>query len=109
MNATIYEFPQDKNWRTLYRDAVCEVDSTKIPDRIGNAKKAIVLRARELFQNTGSNLAEEQALDAAMGYLQALRSTLKRRPMNERSIPISTRLKRDNPDHEVGTFEHRDE
>jgi hypothetical protein len=77
MNAVIYEFPENTNWRELYKAAVLELDSTQIPVRIASAKHAIVQRARELFQKTGANLEEKQALDAAMNLLQTLHSTLR--------------------------------
>jgi hypothetical protein len=77
MQKFVCESPEYMNWRALYRAAVLEPDSTQISIRIASAKNAIVLRARELFQNPESNLAEQQALDAALSYLQALHRTLK--------------------------------
>jgi hypothetical protein len=79
MNAGIYEFPDDRNWHALYKAAIVEVDSTKQPARIAEAKKVIVERARELFQMSGDNFEEEQALDTAIGALRALHGTLKSR------------------------------
>lgn len=81
MNATIYEFPQSKKWQQCYKAAIVETDPTKLPDRIAEAKKVIGQRARELFQATGNNFEEEQALDAAMCVLHALQGTLKSRPI----------------------------
>ena len=78
MNATIYEFPENKKWRECYKAAIVEADSIKLPNRIAEAKKVIVERARELFQ-TGNNFEEEQALDVAMCVLHALEGTLKSR------------------------------
>jgi hypothetical protein len=77
MQNSICESSEYMNWRTLYRAAVLEPDSTQIPVRITSAKNAMVLRARELFQNPGSNLGEQQALDAALSYLHVLHHTLK--------------------------------
>ena len=89
MNAAIYEFPENRNWQALYKAAIVEVDSTKRLDRISEAKRAIVERARELFQTTGDNFREEQALDTALCVLHALQGTVKsrsialQRPRNE--------------------------
>jgi hypothetical protein len=63
MNAVIYEFPVNKNWQALYKAAIVEADSTKLSDRIAEAKKVIAENARELFQTSGDNFEEEQALD----------------------------------------------
>lgn len=79
MNATIYEFPQSKNWQECYKAAIVEADSTKLPNRIAEAKKVIGQRARELFQATGNNFEEEQALDVAMCVLHSLEGALKSR------------------------------
>jgi hypothetical protein len=79
LNALIYEFPDSRNWQALYKAAIVEIDSTKLLDRIAEAKKAIVERARELFQASGNNFEEEQALDNAIWALHALHGTVKSR------------------------------
>lgn len=79
MNAAISEFPENRDWQALYKAAVAEGDATKLPDRIAEAKKVIVERARELFQTSGENFEEEQALDTAVCVLHALHGTLKSR------------------------------
>lgn len=79
MNAVIYDFPEHVDWQALYEAAIAEVDATKLPDRIAEAKRAIVTRARELFQTSGENFEEEQALDTAVCVLHALHGTLKSR------------------------------
>jgi len=68
---------QDENrrWKRLYTEALFEIDSSKLPERIAHAEAALVMRARELFHAPGDNIEEEQALDDAMYALQALRST----------------------------------
>ncbi len=68
---------ENRNWRELYKAAIRELDSAKLPDRIVEAKRVLVYRARELFQKAGDNLEEEQAVDAAMCSLHMLHSTLK--------------------------------
>ncbi len=77
MNTVSHELPENRNWRELYKTAIRELDSAKLPDRIAEAKRVLVQRARELFQKTGDNLKEEQAVDAAMCSLHVLHSTLK--------------------------------
>ena len=67
MNAVIYEFPVNKNWQALYKAAIVEADSTKLSDRIAKAKKVIAESARELFQTSGDNFEEEQALAPLCG------------------------------------------
>lgn len=66
-------FPQ--NWRELYVAALFEVDPSKVAERIAEAERALVLRARELFHISGDHIEEEEALDNAMYALHALRST----------------------------------
>jgi hypothetical protein len=56
-----------------------EADSTKLSDRIAEANKVIAERARELFQTSGDNFEEEQALDTAICVLHALHGTLRSR------------------------------
>ena len=64
------------SWRELYKAALFETDRQKIPTRIAEAEKAIVLRARELFGVTTDNIEEDQALDDALYALHALQSCL---------------------------------
>jgi hypothetical protein len=77
MNTVTHKILENRNWREHYKVAIRELDSAKLPDRIAEAKRVLVQRARELFQKTGDNLEEEQALDAAMCTLHVLHSTLK--------------------------------
>ena len=74
MEPGISNSPDSKYWRQLYRAALVEIDDSKLPGRIAEAEKAVVLRARELFQAAGENGEEIEALDHAMYGLHALRS-----------------------------------
>jgi len=78
MHVAVSKAPDSRKWREFY--------ATKLPERIAEAEKALVQRARELFQKTGDNIEEEQALDDAMYVLHGLRSTCKRNlNMSERN------------------------
>lgn len=63
-------------WRELYKAALFETDRDKIPVRIADAEKAIVTRARQLFNTNTDNIEEDQALDDALYALRALQSCL---------------------------------
>jgi hypothetical protein len=45
---------------------------SKLPERMAEAEKAVVLRARELFQAADDNGEEKEALEEAMYALRAL-------------------------------------
>ena len=64
-----------KNWKELYRAALYETDKNKVSERIANAEWALALRARELFHTGREHLQEQQAVDAAIYALHALRRT----------------------------------
>jgi len=74
MSTGISESPDSRYWRQLYRAALFEVEGSKLPARIAEAEKAVVLRTRELFQAAGHNGEETEALDHVMYALHALRS-----------------------------------
>jgi hypothetical protein len=74
MSTGISNSPDNRCWRQMYRAALFEIQESKRPARIADAEKAVVLRARELFQAAGDNGEETEALDHAMYALHALRS-----------------------------------
>jgi len=55
MSTAISESPDGRYWRQLYRAALFEINGSKLPERIAEAERAVVLRARELFQAAGDN------------------------------------------------------
>jgi hypothetical protein len=59
MNTDSSKSLESSAWRDLYKAALFEVDKTKLPERIAQAEKALVLRARELFHRAGDNIEEE--------------------------------------------------
>ena len=73
MSTGIFKSPDSRYWRQLYRAALSEIDKSKLPERIAEAEKAVVLRARELFQ-AADNGEETEALDDVMYALHAFRS-----------------------------------
>ena len=74
MSTGISESPDSRYWRQLYKAALFEIDKIKLPERIAEAERAVVLRARELFHAAGDNGEETAALDDVIYALHALRS-----------------------------------
>ena len=74
MSTGIFQSPGSTYWRQMYKAALFEIDKSKLPKRIAEAERAVVLRARELFQAAGDNGEETEALDDVMYALHALRS-----------------------------------
>jgi hypothetical protein len=66
------------SWRELYKAALFETNHEKLPERIADAEKAIVVRARELFASGADTIEEDQALDDALYALRALQSCVTR-------------------------------
>jgi hypothetical protein len=75
MNKDSSTYQTSRAWMDLYKAALSEVDTTKLPDRIVQAEEALVLRARALFQQSGASIEEKASLDDAIYGLHALRST----------------------------------
>ena len=65
-----------RSWRDLYTAALFEADKSRVPNRIADAEKAIVARARELFSAGTDTIEEDQALDDALYALRALQNCL---------------------------------
>jgi len=64
------------SWRDLYKAALFEADRAKLPQRISEARNAVVMRGRELFNCPGNHLEETEDLEDALYALQALASCL---------------------------------
>ncbi len=73
MNTPVSKSSENTNWRELYRDAILELDPSKLPVHIAEAENALIERGRELLQETGDNSEEERALEDATYFLRALR------------------------------------
>ena len=65
-----------RSWRDIYAAALFETDKNRVPARIADAEKAIVVRARQLFSAGTDTIEEDQALDDALYALRALKSCL---------------------------------
>jgi hypothetical protein len=74
MSTGICKSPDSRYWRALYKAALSDVGNSRLPERIAEAKNAVVLRARELFQAADDNGEEKEALEDAMYVLHALGS-----------------------------------
>jgi len=57
-SGTAAYFPRVPRWHELYKAALFETDRDKIPQRIAEAEKSIVARARELFATNTDNIEE---------------------------------------------------
>ena len=79
MGTGICKSPASRYWRALYKAAVSGIDMSKLPERMAEAEKAVVLRARELFQAADDNGEEKEALEDAMYVLHALGSNCQMR------------------------------
>jgi len=60
------------SWRALYVAALYETDEGRMVQRIDEAKKALVARARELFQTAGDHLQEQSAIEETFQSLRVL-------------------------------------
>jgi len=66
-----------RNWRALYHAALYETDTSKIPSRIEEARKALIFRSRELFETSPNYDDEGEAVETALYALQALENCLR--------------------------------
>jgi hypothetical protein len=61
-----------QEWRKLYVAALFETDEQKLPSRIAEAERALMMRADELFTKWGDTSEQGQAVDDALYALRAL-------------------------------------
>jgi hypothetical protein len=76
-----------RNWRALYHAALFETDTSKIAERIEEARKALVVRSRELFATSPNYDGETEAIENALYALQALENSLRSNTRDRRRIP----------------------
>jgi hypothetical protein len=87
---------QTRPWKELYVAALMETDPNIALERISEAERVIVERARELFHALGDDVEEGEALDDALYYLHVLKNCLTVRgrravmapPMADNSSPV---------------------
>jgi hypothetical protein len=77
------------HWRDLYVSALFETDRARLPNRIAEAERAIVVRARELFSAQADTIEEDQALDDALYSLRALQTCLELRAAYHHDLSVS--------------------
>ena len=76
-----------RNWRGLYKAALFETDTSKIPSRIEEARRALIFRSRELFKTSPNYDGETEAIETALYALQALENCLKSNTKDRRLAP----------------------
>ena len=75
------------NWRGLYKAALFETDTSKIPSRIEEARRTLVFRSRELFKTSPNYAGETEAIETALYALQALENCLRLNTKDRRHAP----------------------
>ncbi|MBZ5656211.1 MAG: hypothetical protein LAO56_13140, partial [Acidobacteriia bacterium] len=60
-----------RSWRTLYKAALAETDLQKLPLHIEEARRALILRSRELISTSPNYEGESEAIEDAMYALKA--------------------------------------
>ena len=60
----------NSDWKSLYNEAVCETDRSRIAERVAAARRAILDRVAESIQNR--ILGEQSVMDAALRNLRRL-------------------------------------
>lgn len=76
-----------RSWRKLYKAALTETDVQKLPLRIEEARRALILRSRELFSTSPNYDGESEAIDDAMYAVKALENCLKLKTKDRRRTP----------------------
>jgi hypothetical protein len=77
MNPAFPPCPSHTHWKSLYRAAIFERNRSAIPERIFEAERAVLARARELLLGGGSR-EERNALNNALHALRAFRTAWER-------------------------------
>jgi hypothetical protein len=75
------------NWHELYKAALFETDASKIPSRIDEARRALAVRSRELFETSPDYDGEDEAIDTALYALQAWENCLRSNTKDRRLLP----------------------
>ena len=75
------------SWRELYKAALFETETSKLQLRIEEARRALVLRSRELLAASSISDGETEAIENALYALQALENCLKLKTTDRRRVP----------------------
>jgi hypothetical protein len=73
MKAAIPPSADHGDWKSLYRAAILETNTSAIPKLVSEAERAVISRKRELFGTMGT-IEEKEALEDALYALSAYRS-----------------------------------
>jgi len=73
MNTAFPSCQDHRDWKTLYKAAILETNTSVIPRRVSEAEMAVLARGRELFHSEGTP-EEREALEDALYALRAFRS-----------------------------------
>jgi hypothetical protein len=65
--------PDHTDWKTLYRAAILEKNTSIVPQKVSRAEKAVLARGRELFY-IGGTREEQEDLEDALYALRAFRT-----------------------------------
>jgi hypothetical protein len=76
-----------RNWRGLYKAALFETETSKLPGSIEEARKALIVRSRELFETSPNYDGETGAIEDALYALQALENCLRSNTKDRRRAP----------------------
>ena len=76
-----------RNWRRLSKAALFETDPSKLAGRIEEARKALIVRSRELFATSPNYDGETEAIENALYALQALENCLRSNTKDRRHTP----------------------
>ncbi len=71
-----------QHWRELYLAALFETDKMRLPARVAEAEKAMLLRIRDLFHSSGMKSDEAKAVDKGLYAMRALRQCFGLNPRN---------------------------
>ena len=75
MNAVTSCTPKGINWRVLHKAAMSETDKNVIAQRLSEAERAVIARAREVFYGA-FDPAEWAALENALDALHEVKNTM---------------------------------
>ena len=67
--------PKQASWKTLYRAAILETNTSIISKRVYEAEEAVLARGREIFYGS-SDPEEKEALEDALYALRAYKTAL---------------------------------